>query len=102
MPHRSTSLQSIPGVSLDAQVNYAGDRLASFDGTLRTPARTTVNLGARYRFTIKGFPAVLRLRIQNATGVHDWFAEPSGLLSREQARTYMLSLAMTSVRKTGS
>lgn len=92
------SLLSAPELSLDVQVNHAGDRLASFDGALRTPARTTLNLGARYEFSIKGLPAALRLRIHNATGVHDWIAEPSGLLSREQARSYMLSLAMSSVR----
>lgn len=96
------SLMSIPGLSVDIQVNHAGDRLATFDGMLRTPARTTVNVGARYRFTIKGLPAVLRMRIQNLTDVHDWSAETAGLLSREQARSYMLSLAITSLRDTRS
>jgi iron complex outermembrane receptor protein len=93
-------LKSVPGLSVDVQVNYAGDRLATFDATLRTPARTTLNLGARYRFKLRALSAVLRLRIQNATDVHDWSADSSGLLSREQARSYMLSLAITGVRDT--
>ncbi len=89
------TLMSIRGLSFDTQVNHAGDRLARSDGSLRTPARTTIDVGARYRFEIGRAPAVLRMRIHNVTDVHDWIVDSSGLLSREQARTYMLSLGFT-------
>jgi iron complex outermembrane receptor protein len=92
------TVDSIPGFSIDVQLNHGGDRVASFDGELLTPARTTLNLGARYQFNINRFPVVLRMRIQNATDVNDWLAETSGLLSREPARTYMLSISTTSIR----
>lgn len=96
------SLGSVPGLSFDVQANHAGDRLARADGTLRTPARTTVDLGARYRFEINATPAVLRLRVHNIADVHDWTAESSGLLSRERARTYMLTLGVTVNRRSGA
>jgi iron complex outermembrane receptor protein len=88
-------VSSMPGLSLDTQVNYAGDRLARSDEAFRTPGRTVLDLGARYRFDVNGAPAVVRLRVHNVTDVHDWTAEPSGLLSRERSRTYMLTLGMT-------
>jgi iron complex outermembrane receptor protein len=89
------NVPSVPGLSLDTQVNYAGDRLARSDEAFRTPARTILDLGARYRFELNGAPAVVRLRVYNVSDVHDWTAEPSGLLSRERARTFMLTLGMT-------
>lgn len=96
------SFASVPGLSFDTQVNHAGDRLARSNGLLRTPARTTIDVGTRYRFEIGGAPAVLRLRIHNITDVHDWTVDSSGLLSREQARTYMLSLGFTIERNSAS
>jgi iron complex outermembrane receptor protein len=89
---------SISGLSVDVQLNHAGDRVASVDGRLRTPARTTLNLGARYQFRLDRFPLVLRLRVQNATDENDWTAETSGLLSREPARTYMFSISASGLR----
>ncbi len=89
------SLMSIHGLSFDTQVNHAGDRLARSDGSLYTPARTTIDVGARYRFEVGRTPAVLRARIHNLTDVHEWTVDASGMLSREQARTFMLSLGFT-------
>lgn len=88
-------LISIRGLSFDTQVNHAGNRLARSDGSLYTPARTTIDVGARYRFAAGRTPAVLRARVHNLTNVHEWTADSSGLLSREQARTFMLSLGFT-------
>ncbi len=96
------SVASIHGLSVDTQVNHAGDRLARGDGSLRTPARTTIDVGARYRFEIGRTPAVLRVRIHNLTDANDWIVDSSGLLSREQARTYMLSLGFTFDRDSAS
>jgi outer membrane receptor protein involved in Fe transport len=36
------------------------------------PPATTLSLGARYRFTIHGAPATLRLQAQNITNTYVW------------------------------
>lgn len=61
-----------PGWSLDARVLYEGERFADTQDRLTIPARATLDLGARYRFRIGTAPALLRLRLDNASNVYGW------------------------------
>ena len=83
------------GWSLDASVSYAGERWADTANTFKTPAVTTVNLGARNRFVLAGRPAEFRVLASNLTGVAGYSATPTGLLSPIPPRTVraMLSVA---------
>jgi hypothetical protein len=42
------------------------------DNGAYNPAQTIVNVGARYRFSVAGYPATLRIQMQNATGQQLW------------------------------
>ncbi|HEY7642367.1 MAG TPA: TonB-dependent receptor [Steroidobacteraceae bacterium] len=83
------------GWSIDASVNYAGERWADTANTFKTPAVTTINLGARSRFAWAGRHAEFRVLASNITGVDGYWAAPSGLLSPIAPRTVraMLSVA---------
>jgi iron complex outermembrane receptor protein len=60
------------GLSLDARLNYTAPNWANVENTFKTTAVTTVNVGARYRFTMGDHPASLRLQVQNLFDVWAW------------------------------
>lgn len=82
------------GFSIDADATYYGPRFIDDRNRYQTPGYTLLNLGARYRFAWSGVPAVLRLRIYNATDKYAWTAGGSGIQSYEPERRVMLSLAL--------
>jgi iron complex outermembrane receptor protein len=83
------------GWSVDASVSYAGERWADTANTFKTPAVTTLGLGARNRFVLAGRPAEFRVLASNLTGVEGYWAAPTGLFSPIAPRTVraMLSVA---------
>ena len=83
------------GFALDADATYNGPRPADDRNLIETSGYTLINLGARYRFSLRnGMPAALRLRVYNATDKYAWYADGSGLQSWEPARRVMLSLTL--------
>ncbi|MEP7245613.1 MAG: TonB-dependent receptor, partial [Gammaproteobacteria bacterium] len=58
--------------SLDVALVNRGERVASLDGLNRVPGYTLVDLGARYRFEMRGAPTTLRLQAENITDVFAW------------------------------
>jgi iron complex outermembrane receptor protein len=83
------------GWSVDASVSYLGERWANTANTFKTPAVTTVNLGARKRFALAGRPAEFRVLASNLTDVEGYLAAPSGLLSPVAPRTARALLTVT-------
>jgi iron complex outermembrane receptor protein len=83
------------GWSLDASVSYSGERWADTANTFKTPAVTTLSLGARSRFVLAGRPAEFRVLASNLTGVEGYWAAPTGLLSPIAPRTVRAMLALT-------
>ena len=75
------------GWSVDASLSYSGERWADTANTFKTPAVTTVGLGARNRFVLGGRRAEFRVLASNLTGVEGYWAAPTGLLSPIQPRT---------------
>jgi iron complex outermembrane receptor protein len=61
-----------PRFSADFTINHAGATPAAVDDGVYAPAVTAYALGARYRFTINGGPATLRLSAQNITNAFVW------------------------------
>ncbi|MEH6415981.1 TonB-dependent receptor domain-containing protein [Pseudomonas sp. CGJS7] len=84
----------LPGLSLDADLNYYGPRPADALNRFDTPGYALLNLGARYRFERAGVPAALRLRVYNAGNRYGWSAGSSGIQTYEPERRVMLSLSL--------
>lgn len=68
----------LEGFSFDVTVAHDGDRVASQDNRLVVPARTTFDLGGRYRFRLGDAPAQVRLQLENVTDVFGWQVSQSG------------------------
>jgi iron complex outermembrane receptor protein len=66
------SFPNWPGASADITIFHAGATPASVNDAVYAPPATTLSLGARYRFTIHGAPATLRLQAQNITNTYVW------------------------------
>lgn len=65
-------------LSLDLVVESLSSRIGNTANTLSAPPRTTVNLGARYRFAIKSTQLMARVQLQNAFNAYNWNVSLSG------------------------
>ena len=83
------------GWSVDAGLSYSGERWADTANTFKTPAVTTLGLGARNRFVLAGRPAEFRVLASNLTGVEGYWAAPTGLFSPIAPRTVRAMLTLT-------
>ena len=65
--------------SLDITATRQGEVPVRLDDGAYNPAQTLVNVGGRYRFTLAGRTATLRVQVQNVTNQKVWFViDPSG------------------------
>jgi iron complex outermembrane recepter protein len=83
------------GWSVDAGLSYTGERWADTANSFKTPAVTTLGLGARNRFVLAGRPAEFRVLASNLTDVEGYRAAPTGLLSPITPRTVRAMLTVT-------
>jgi iron complex outermembrane receptor protein len=83
------------GWSMDAGLSHSGERWANTANTFKTPAVTTLNLGARNRFLLAGRPAEFRVLASNLTGVEGYWAAPTGVFSPIAPRTVRAMLTVT-------
>lgn len=87
----------IPGqtrFSLDLRVLHEGRRQADALNRLTIPARTTFDLGARYRLKLGRSPALLRARLINAGDAFGWRVQPGGGFKAIGPRRASLSLTV--------
>jgi len=61
-----------PAFSADLTIFHFGTAPASVDDATQNPALTALFLGGRYRFTMLGAPAMLRVQVQNLTNAYYW------------------------------
>jgi iron complex outermembrane receptor protein len=87
--------QLVNGWSVDASLNHTGDRWANTANTFKTPAVTTLGLGARSRFVLIGRPAEFRVLASNLAGVEGYRATPTGLMAPIAPRTVRAMLTVT-------
>ncbi len=59
------ALAAVPGLKLSGRINHTADQWLSGDNTLKLPAWTTLDLGARYATQMGGLPVVLRAFVTN-------------------------------------
>ncbi len=65
-------LPSLPGLTLNANVNHTGKRYANNTNTLSLPSFTVLDIGARYETEVRGNPLTLRATVQNVTNEAYW------------------------------
>lgn len=88
-----------PSFSIDAELEHFGPMTASVRPDPATgvqfqvPRRTSIDLGARYRFQIANSPALLRLQLSNLTDARGWEPTSSGGLQAEDPRRVQLELS---------
>lgn len=80
------------GFSLTAAVVQDGPVYANRANTLKLPASTTIDLGARYNFTAFGNKASARFQVMNVTNSYDWTVLSSGAFAPSKARRVSLNL----------
>ena len=67
---------------------------AELDGRqLTTDPRTTVDIGARYRFKAGAAPATLRAQVTNLFNVYGWDVSPNSSFRFNDTRRFLLSVA---------
>lgn len=86
-------LPVLPALSFDATLTSISERMASTDNQLAIPARSVVDVGARWRFRIGRAPATLRLHVGNITDEFGWRTNTSSVFVTNGPRRYSLSLA---------
>ena len=87
-------LSALPALSVDLGINHLGARPASADNLLVVPARTLLDLGARYRLRFANFPATLRLQVTNLLDDYAWNVTGAGGFRRVPPRRVQTSLAV--------
>lgn len=87
-------LPDFPNLSFDLAVEHAGRRYADAANDVRVPARTIVDLGARYRFRLGRVPAVLRVQATNLFNTYGWDVEGNNAFVYIQSRQVIARLAM--------
>jgi iron complex outermembrane receptor protein len=65
-------LPPCPRCSLDVTATRQGSVAVRLDDGAYNPAQTIVNIGARYRFSVAGRAAALRVQVQNVTNQKVW------------------------------
>lgn len=83
----------LPGLSLDLALRHTGPRVATADNGVVLPARTVLDLGARYRFVLNSRPATLRVQLTNATDSEVYEVVGSGAYLREPGRAVLAYLS---------
>ncbi|MGO1070386.1 TonB-dependent receptor domain-containing protein [Lysobacter sp. CA199] len=91
----SIEYQLRDGWSLDANLNYSGERWVDTANTLRAPAITTLSIGTRRNFKLAGRQAALRVLASNLTNAEGYTAARSGLLSPIAPMTIRAVLTLT-------
>jgi len=86
-------LPRLPSFSVSATVQSVADRMASSDNQLSIPARSILDLGARYRFQIGGAPATLRLSFGNVFDKFGWRTNSSEVFVTNAPRRVAITLA---------
>jgi iron complex outermembrane receptor protein len=87
-------LPFLRGASIDSQLNYTSKRLLNTRTGVFTPQYATLDVGARYSFSLGGRPAVLRVRTGNVFDEDVWVASRSETMNRLGRRAYRATLAV--------
>jgi iron complex outermembrane receptor protein len=82
----------LANTSFNLGVAHAGDTVATRDNRAEIPARTTLDLGMRYRLQIAGSNATLRAQVRNVTDKYGFSLRGSGAFGVTTGRVASISL----------
>ena len=85
---------AFPALSFDIGIEHAGRRYADAANAVRVPARTIVDVGARYRFRLGGLPAVLRVQATNLFNTYGWDVEGNNAFAYIASRQVTMRIAV--------
>lgn len=83
----------VQGLSLNGRVIHTSSQYLNNTNTLKLPAMTRFDVGARYYTDIAGKDVVFRVNIENLTDKRYWLAS-SNFATNGAGRTFMLSASM--------
>ena len=83
---------SMAAWSFDAGLNWSARVVATTDSRTRLPPRASLDLGARYRFKVRGAASVLRLQATNALDAGGYVVLGPGAYKRADDRKLLVSL----------
>lgn len=83
-----------PALSWDVAVTSSGNRAANAANTLTAPGVTLLDAGARYRFTLSGRSAALRVAASNVLDVFAWNVVGSGAFTYNAPRQVTVRLSI--------
>jgi len=88
------ALPRAEGLTLALNATHRGARAADTLNLVEVPARTIVDAGIRYRFSLGSTPALLRFTLNNLTNAYDWQIVGSGGYQVNSPRNATLFLTM--------
>jgi iron complex outermembrane receptor protein len=80
--------------SIDAQFRWTAGKLADTTNTLRSPAVTSLNIGARHQFHVGDTRASLRIVATNVLNTRAWDVHTSGAISPVDRPTVWATLTL--------
>ncbi len=87
-------LSAQPAVSFTAAIENSSKRVSNTANNEFLPARTTVSLGARYKFKVGDKPALIRLRMDNIFNKFAWDITSSGAFIVNSPRRYTIDFGV--------
>jgi iron complex outermembrane receptor protein len=81
------------GFSLDATFEAISEQVATSDNSIEVPSRAVLHLGGRYRFTLFGKPATVRVLANNVFDEYGWNAVSSGVYVYNAPRRFTVYVA---------
>lgn len=85
-------IAAVPGLSLNANLWATGTQLARPDQSLSVPARSRLDLGIRYRFSLGGAQWVANASVGNVLNHYGWNIGGDGGFNYSSPRTFGFSL----------
>ncbi|MET0256558.1 MAG: TonB-dependent siderophore receptor [Luteibacter sp.] len=84
-------IPNTPDISLSARAVRTGKQYLDSANTLKLPAWTTYDIGARTTAHLEGVPVTFRLTVQNVTNKGYWASANGGYLTQGAPRTFLVS-----------
>jgi iron complex outermembrane recepter protein len=84
-------IPNTPDISLSARAVRTGKQYLDSANTLKLPAWTTYDIGARTTAYLEGVPVTFRLTVQNVTNKGYWASANGGYLTQGAPRTFLVS-----------
>jgi iron complex outermembrane recepter protein len=88
------AVPNLRNLSLVAGLESIGKRVTNASNTSFVPARTTANIGARYRFMIGDKQALVRVRVDNTFNKFNWDVTSSGAFVVNSPRRYSIDFGL--------